>query len=170
RLHHGRARPDSAPTTLFRFRPLLALPRSGKTDARVRDVLVLRRLLTVPDHLGRQPAGGDSLVPSKASRRVGLDRRRADRLSLRSPLPSPSPRGRESKSSDSRVRRGAGGAHAVRRRLLAGAAGLHSGDPIAVEHTFPDPLDGRGRAAGHRRPLARGLFVAIETTAAPTRE
>ncbi len=50
-------------------------PARPRQDALcVRDDLVLRLLLPVPDHLVRQPAGRDPLVPGQVPRRLGLDR------------------------------------------------------------------------------------------------
>ena len=52
-----------------------ALPRSRQADARVRDAVGVPLVLAVPDHLGRQPAGRDSLVLRRGSAAAGVTSR-----------------------------------------------------------------------------------------------
>ena len=58
--------------------------RPGQPAAGVHDALGLHVVLAVPDHLERQPDGGDPLVPPALGRRLAVRRAGADRSSTSS--------------------------------------------------------------------------------------
>src|SRR5262249_32339990 len=73
---HGRA--ALRESAFVKTSPPRHTSRSGKPAAGFRDAVGLPRVLSVSDHLVRQPAGRDPMVPEPDASWMGLDCRRAD--------------------------------------------------------------------------------------------
>ena len=132
-----------------------ALPRLRQAAACLRDALGLPLVLAVPDHLVGQPAGGDRLVPARASH-GGWQWRRARRsCSSTSSCPFLLLLSRDVKRNGRGARRGgrARARHALARPRLAGRAGA-----VARRGTFRRSTGSTSRrSVGDRRHLARRL-------------
>ena len=134
----------------------------GKLMLAFVDALGVRRLLAVPDHLVRQPARGDPLVPRAVPRRLGVGRARPS-CSSTSSLPFLLLLSRQANREPAAARRGGGASrrHALRRRRLARRC-----RPSRPGHV-PDPLarPGRCRSAS----AASGSSVLRAATSPPGR-
>ena len=105
---------------------LAALPRLRQAAARVRDAVGVPGVLAVPDHLGRQPAGRDPVVPAADPRPVGLRLAAAGVRPVRAAVPAAAvaqPEGASGAAGQGRHRRPD---HAADRPDLAGRAELRA--------------------------------------------
>ena len=88
-LPDRRRRLAEPPPAARSHRGLVALSRSRQPDARLRDAVGVLLVLAVPDHLVRQPAARDRLVPAPGADELAFRGARAGRVSLRRPVRAP---------------------------------------------------------------------------------